>query len=187
MLDFCMWEPIADVEALTDSGLFINYSFEQTTLPFYKTIKLVRCKPKHEEKELLYYLTYKNIALELAGPSENIHEANELDSVFIDTNNVIQYIKFFCYFIKADGANFTIIESGCDEDLKTIMNKLNPEIIDQIGEMEYLGYNEKLRHVVSGVVRYKDSLFLAKCEIETDGHVQMIDEETIYEKEEEET
>jgi hypothetical protein len=183
MLEFCEWKSIDDVEALSKSGLFKDYAFEQAFLPFYKSIILIRCKPKQEKEQYLYYLLYKNMALELSGPSENIHEANDLDGVFINKDNVIQYTKFFSYFIKADGANFPIIESIDDQELNPIKEKLSQEMLSKISKVEYLGYNEQLRHVVSGVVRYKNSLFRAKYEIETDGHVQMIDEESIYEEE----
>lgn len=182
MLDFCKWETIEPIKALALSGLFNDYIYEQTALPFYKTIKLARCRHRSEEEQYLYYLIYKNMALELSGPSDNIYEANDLDGVFINKDNVIQYIKFFCYFIKADGSNFIVIENCDDEDLEPINNDLDEGILSRIGKMEYLGYNQKMRHEVSGIVRYKESLFRAKYEIETDGHVEMIDEEEIYEK-----
>jgi hypothetical protein len=131
----------------------------------------------------MYFLVYRNRAYELSGPSDNIHEANEVDTVCITEENVIPYIKFFSYFIQADHANFPVIESCDDEDLKPVKEKLPPDVVNQITKMEYLCKNEKNNHVVSGVVKYKDSLFRIKYEVECDGHLEMFDEEMIWELE----
>jgi hypothetical protein len=164
-----------------------NVSAESTSvswraLPFYDRVVLVKVKdtswmPKNLN---IYYLTVDGNLYRLNGTSPPIHEVNALAPVKISEENVLEYLRFFCFFVRGEEGPFLIAESMDNPDLPKDMDDKTRSVVEgTIREASFEGINEQGFFLCDGVVFYSNALFIANFAIQPTGMIEMLDDEPI--------
>lgn len=152
------------------------------SLPFYESVVLVRVKdPGWTPKNLsLFYLTAEGNLYRLNGTSPPIHEVNAMAPVKITEANVLDYLRFFCYFVRGEEGPFLIAEDINDPDMPKNMDDQTRSVVEgTIRPASYEGKNEQGFFLCDGVVFYSNALFIANFAVQPGGMIEMLDDEPI--------
>jgi hypothetical protein len=152
------------------------------TLPFYESVALIRVKdPAWTPKELtLYYLTDQGNLYWLNGTSPPIHEVNQKAPIKVTEDNVLEYLRFFCFFVRGEEGPFLIAESMSDPYMPKNMDDKTRSVIEgTVRPATYEGRNEKGFYLCDAVVFYSNALFIANFAVQPGGMIEMIDDEPI--------
>lgn len=151
-------------------------------LPFYERVVLVRVKDQGwtPKNLFIYYLTIDGNLYRLNGTSPPIHEVNALAPIQITEENVLEYLRFFCYFVRGEEGPFLITETIEDPDLPQNMDEQTRSVVGGTArEATYEGKNEQGFFLCDGVVFYSNALFIAKFAVQPTGMIEMLDDEPI--------
>lgn len=152
------------------------------SLPFYDDVILVRVKDQMWSPDYLtiYYLAERGKAFRLNGSSLPIHEVNAKGKINITEENVLDYLKFFCFFVRGEEGPFLIAEDMNNPDMpKDVDWKTRSMIEGTVRPASYEGKDENGFFRCDAVVFYSNSLFFAAFAINPSGMVDMLDDETI--------
>lgn len=187
------WTPVSDQDRLS----LCNYldpvdgiypvSPEKTiiarrVLTFYDTVQMIRLRdPDWEPKSLfIYYLILDGKLFRLNGAAPPIHEVNKLAPVRIDEGNCLDYLQFFCFFVRGDEGPFLIVQSMEDElvpkqldpPLRTSLEKaIRPAVIKE--------KDAEGNIFVEATVYYSNAVFLADFKVIPGGMVEMRDDKPV--------
>ena len=151
-------------------------------LPFYESIALIRVHdPNWVNKKLnIYYLTDQGNLFRLNGTSPPIHEVNAKAPVKVNEENVLEYLRFFCYFVRGEEGPFYIAESMEDPNMPTEMDDTTRSVIEgTIRDASFEGMNEQSHFLCDAVVFYSNALFIANFAVQPTGMIEMLDDEPI--------
>lgn len=151
-------------------------------LPFYERVVLVRVKdPNWLPKKLtIYYLTVDGELYALNGTSPPIHEVNARAPVKITEENVLDYLRFFCFFVRGEEGPFLIAEDMSNPDMPQDMDEKTRSVVaGTIRPASYEGRNEQGFLLCDGVVFYSNALFIANFAVQPSGMIEMLDDEPI--------
>lgn len=151
-------------------------------LPFYDAVALIRLKDRSwgKPKLAIYYLTMEGNLFRLNGTSPPIHEVNAKAPVKITDDNVIEYLKFFCFFVRGDAGPFLIAETMDDPYIpKNLDPKTQAVIEGTVRAASYEGKNEQGYFMCDAVVYYSNALFIANFAVQPSGMIEMLDDEPI--------
>jgi len=152
------------------------------TLPFYDQVALIRVKdPAWSPRNLfIYYLTDQGNLFWLNGTSPPIHEINAKAPIKVNEQNVLEYLKFFCFFVRGEEGPFLIAESMDDPYIpKGLDAKAKTVIEGTIRAASYEGRNEQGHYLCDAVVYYSNALFIANFAVQPGGMIEMLDDEPI--------
>lgn len=155
---------------------------EWRMLPFYDQVALIRVKdPAWTPRNLfIYYLTDQGNLYWLNGTSPPIHEVNAKAPVKITEENVLEYLRFFCFFVRGEEGPFLIAESMEDTYVpKDLDPKAQSVIEGTIRPATYEGRNEQGHFLCDAVVYYSNALFIANFAVQPGGMIEMLDDEPI--------
>ncbi|UTW45879.1 hypothetical protein KFE80_02920 [bacterium SCSIO 12696] len=156
-----------------------NCSIETYDLPFYNNIELVTVSYTHWQPKgsLLCGLTDGKDFWRLDGRSPPIHEVNGKAGINVNESTAMQYLTFFCFFVRGDEGPFFIVEhlgspyipDGCDINC---LDKIfrHPQIF---------GKDKQGNYKVSSLVYYSDAIFFADFIIEQSGMIKMVDDHPV--------
>jgi len=83
-----------------------------TALPFYKTHRLIEAQIESEEKtERAYLIDGGGYTWWLNGVTGPLHDINYGESLALTEETAADYLRFFCYFLRADEGAFALLES----------------------------------------------------------------------------
>lgn len=151
-------------------------------LPFYDSVALIRVyDPNWVNKDLtIYYLTDQGNLFRLNGTSPPIHEVNAKAPVKINDDNVLEYLRFFCFFVRGEEGPFYISETMDDPNIPQDMDDTTRSVIEgTIRPASYEGKNEQGYFLCDAVVFYSNALFIANFSIQPTGMIEMLDDEPI--------
>ncbi len=151
-------------------------------LPFYDAVVLIRVKdPNWVEKNLnIYYLTDQGNLFRLNGTSPPIHEVNAKAPIKVTEENVLEYLRFFCFFVRGEEGPFYISESMDDPNMPKEMDDTTRSVIEgTIRPASYEGKNEQGHLLCDAVVFYSNALFIANFAVQPSGMIEMLDDEPI--------
>lgn len=151
-------------------------------LPFYERVVLVRVKDQSwtPKNLFVYYLTVDGNLYRLNGTSPPIHEVNALAPINVTEENVLEYLRFFCFFVRGEEGPFLITETIDDPDLPVDMDEQTRSVVAGTArEATYEGKNEQGFFLCDGVVFYSNALFIAKFAVQPTGMIEMLDDEPI--------
>lgn len=151
-------------------------------LPFYETVALIRVHdPNWVKKSLrIYYLTDKGNLFRLNGTSPPIHEVNAKASVKINQDNVLEYLRFFCFFVRGEEGPFYIAESMEDPYMPAEMDETSRSVIEgTIRPASFEGMNDQGHFLCDAVVFYSNALFIANFAVQPSVMIEMLDDEPI--------
>lgn len=155
---------------------------EWRMLPFYDQVALIRVKePSWSNKNLyIYYLTDQGNLFRLNGTSPPIHEVNAKAPIKVNENNVLDYLRFFCFFVRGEEGPFYIAESMEDPNMPQEMDETTRSVIEgTIRPATFEGMNEQGHYLADAVVFYSNALFIANFAIQPTGMIEMLDDEPI--------
>lgn len=151
-------------------------------LPFYDSVALIRVRdPNWVNKKLnIYYLTDQGNLFRLNGTSPPIHEVNAKAPVKITEANVLEYLKFFCFFVRGEEGPFYVAESMEDANMPTQMDDTTRSVIEgTVRPCSFEGMNEQGYYLCDAVVFYSNALFIANFAVQPTGMIEMMDDEPI--------
>ncbi|MBI1300980.1 MAG: hypothetical protein GC137_04885 [Alphaproteobacteria bacterium] len=152
------------------------------TLPFYEEVALIRVQDPNwvNKKMTIYYLTDQGNLFRLNGTSPPIHEVNSKAPVKINEDNVLEYLRFFCFFVRGDEGPFYIAEDMSDANLPDDMDETTKSVIEgTIRPASFEGVNEQGHFLCDAVVFYSNALFIANFAVQTSGMIEMLNDEPI--------
>lgn len=155
---------------------------EWRMLPFYEQVALIRVKdPAWTPRNLfIYYLTDRGNLYWLNGTSPPIHEVNAKAPVKITDDNVIEYLRFFCFFVRGEEGPFLIAESMEDTYIPKDLDAKAMSVIEgTIRPASYEGRNDAGHFLCDAVVYYSNALFIANFAVQPGGMIEMLDDEPI--------
>jgi len=155
---------------------------EWRMMPFYDNVALVRVRdPNWVKKKLtVYYLTQEGSLFRLNGTSPPIHEVNAKAPVKITEDNVLEYLRFFCFFVRGEDGPFYIAEDVNDPNLPQDMDDTTRSVVEgTIRPATFEGMNDQGYYLCDGVVFYSNALFIANFAVQPSGMIEMLDDEPI--------
>ncbi len=151
-------------------------------LPFYDQVALIRIRDQSwgNPKLTIYYLTDRGSLYRLNGTSPPIHEVNAKAPVKITEENVLDYLRFFCFFVRGEEGPFLIAENLEDQNMPKHMDDKTRSVIENvIRPASYEGRNEQGHYLCDAVVYYSNALFIANFAVQPSGMIEMLDDEPI--------
>lgn len=151
-------------------------------LPFYETVALIRVRdPSWANQKLnVYYLTDQGNLFRLNGTSPPIHEVNAKAPVKITQENVLDYLRFFCFFVRGEEGPFYVAETMDDANMPKQMDDTTRSVIEgTIRPASFESMNDKGHYLCDAVVFYSNALFIANFAVQPTGMIEMLDDEPI--------
>lgn len=187
---------ISDEIPMFFSGTLLK-SARWTALPFYKIYRLIEVSIESEgHPERAYLLDGTGITWWLDGVTGPVHSVNSEENLALTEENAVDYLRFFCYFLRADEGAFALLESP--EDVTALGHddawfadnaaKVDPEASELwmrlqtarggAAPLKVKGKDEEGRFLVDAAISYGSSRAAAVFAIATDGVVEMTEDET---------
>ncbi|MEM7679822.1 MAG: hypothetical protein AAF182_02320 [Pseudomonadota bacterium] len=151
-------------------------------LPFYESVALVKIKDPNwvNKKLVIYYLTFEGQLFRLNGTSPPIHEVNAKAPIKVTEENVLEYLKFFCFFVRGEEGPFYIAEDMSDPNMPEGMDEGTKSVIEgTIRPASFEGKNDQGHFLCDAVVFYSNALFIANFAVQPSGMIEMLDDEPI--------
>ncbi len=151
-------------------------------LPFYDNVVLIRVTdstwmPKNLQ---IFFLTMQGQLFRLNGTSPPIHEVNAQAPVKITDDNVLEYLTFFCYFVRGEEGPFFIADDMNDPNMPKNMDEKTRSVVEgTIRPATYEGKNEQGFYLCDAVVFYSNALFIANFAVQPSGMIEMLDDDPI--------
>ncbi|MDH5722478.1 MAG: hypothetical protein OEY94_04040 [Alphaproteobacteria bacterium] len=153
------------------------------TLPFYETVALIRVKDPNwvNKKMCIYYLTDQGNLFRLNGTSPPIHEVNNKGPIKLNEDNILEYLRFFCFFVRGDEGPFYVAEDMSDPNIPVSeMNDTTRSVVEgTIRPASYEGMNNQGHFLCDAVVYYSNALFIANFAVQPSGMIEMLNDEPI--------
>ena len=160
-----------------------------SALSFYKDHRLMELQFFREHgMARAYALHGLHDTAWLNGESNPIHEVNDAESLELTATTVADYVGFFFYFLRADDGAFVLIESG--DEVQPAADTEEGDADDDetltLGAaratahpVSIRGLDDAGRWLLDATVTYGGHLFTASVAVESDGVVEMIDDEPV--------
>ncbi|HOO82333.1 MAG TPA: hypothetical protein PK513_07520 [Alphaproteobacteria bacterium] len=151
-------------------------------LPFYDQVALIRVKdPNWTNPKLnIYYLTDQGNLFRLNGTSPPIHEVNAKAPIKVTEENVLDYLRFFCFFVRGEEGPFYVAETMDDPNMPADMDDTTRSVIEgTIRPATFEGMNEQGHYLCDAVVFYSNALFIANFAVQPTGMIEMLDDDPI--------
>ncbi|MGE4314034.1 MAG: hypothetical protein AB7E85_07170 [Pseudobdellovibrionaceae bacterium] len=152
------------------------------TLPWYDNVAMIRVRDTNwmPANLTVYYLTDRGTLYRLNGTSPPIHDINAKAPIKITDDNVLEYLRFFCYFVRGEEGPFLIAEDMNNPHLpKNMDQKMQTVISGAIRPATYEGKNDQGHWLCDAVVFYSNALFIANFAVHPTGMIEMLDDEPI--------
>jgi len=152
------------------------------TLPFYDNVVLIRLRDRTwgKNKLSIYYLTDQGTLYRLNGTSPPIHEINAKAPIKITEQNVLDYLRFFCFFVRGEEGPFLISENIGDPYIPQTDDARTKAVIEgTVRPASYEGRNEQGYFMCDAVVYYSNALFIASFAVQPGGMIEMLNDDPI--------
>jgi hypothetical protein len=151
-------------------------------LPFYKNVALVRLRdPNWDPANLnVYYLTHKGELTRLDGTSPPIHMTNAEAPIKVTDDNVLDYLRFFCFFVRGEEGPFLVSETMDTYGLPQDMDEGTRRAIEGVlRPASYEGKNEDGHYLCDAIVFYSNALFLSNFAVQPSGMIEMMEDDPL--------
>lgn len=151
-------------------------------LPFYKKVALVRLRdtswdPSHLE---VYYLTHKGELTRLDGTSPPIHQTNAEAPIHLNEDNILDYLRFFCFFVRGEEGPFLVSETIEDPSMPKDMDESTRKAVEGVlRPATYEGKNNEGHYLCDAIVFYSNALFLANFAVQPSGMIEMLEDDPL--------
>ena len=150
-------------------------------VPFYNGLAMIRVTDSlwPNKKLRIYYLTEQGNLYRLNGTSPPIHEVNGKGFINVTEENVLEYLRFFCFFVRGEEGPFLISEDVNDPLLPEMDEATKNAFANVLRPASFEGRDEKGNFRCDAVVFYSNALFLANFSVQPSGMIEMLDDEPI--------
>ncbi|MBL4589572.1 MAG: hypothetical protein JKY11_05790 [Alphaproteobacteria bacterium] len=154
---------------------------EWRSLPFFDSVAMIRMRDENwMPKELtVYYLTDQGTLYRLNGTSPPIHDINAKAPIKVNDGNVLDYLRFFCFFVRGEEGPFLIAEDMDEPNMPEMDDKMKAVIGGSLRPASFEGKNEQSHWLCDAVVFYSNALFIANFSVHPSGMIEMLDDEPI--------
>lgn len=151
-----------------------GYDLRVFELPFHPDVPLLELRPGPSSAATgrLCFLYHGNSLYRLNGTSPPIHEVNGKETPRINEKTVLDYLCFFCFFVRGEKGPFLIVDQ--------LDNAFLPELGERRAEVESVfrrprvwGKDEQGHWLVSGLIYYDNAMFAADFRVQPSGMVEM--------------
>jgi ankyrin repeat protein len=190
------WEPIDDTERATTvaSGFPADAVVRKRPLAFYPGTHLVLIEQDtgFGVQARSYFLEGPDHAVALDGKSQPIHEYNRTSAQFadgpprlvIDDDNALDYLAFFCFFVRGDEGAFLLLDRADHPALPRRIFGVRGETptrarraLDKIFQLpRYWGRAPDGRWLIHALIYYSDAIFFSAFALAADGTIEMIED-----------
>ncbi len=146
------------------------------TLPWYENEVLIRVHdPDWQTKDLaLYYLTCEQSLMRLNGSSPPIHEVNAKAPIRLNDLCVLDYLKFFCFFVRGDEGPFFIPADAAAPLLPPAsVAVLSDDAKARLSVARLTHVDEQGTYHCEATVYYGNALFSAEFSVAPTGMIEM--------------
>jgi hypothetical protein len=151
-------------------------------VPFYETAVLIRAVDMTvgQSGAAIWFVGHQGVFYLLDGNSEPLHRVNSAAPIRISDANYIEYLKFFCTFVYAEGATFRIIDKLQDLEVygspppgfeQAVAPYIRPVTIYQRGQQNEI--------FATATLVYQHALYTVKFKVQMDGQVEMLSDDKI--------
>jgi hypothetical protein len=186
------WNAVADNEKAgfldkvgTIDGQY-NTSIETTEIhwrpmTFYKQVALIRLRDQGWGKENLnvYYLTLKGELTRLDGTSPPIHQMNADAHIELNESNILDYVKFFCFFVRGEEGPFLVSETMETYGLPEMDETTKKAVSGVLRDATYEGKDDDGHYLCDAIVFYSNALFLSNFRIQQSGMIEMLEDDPL--------
>jgi hypothetical protein len=150
-------------------------------LPFYKQAALVRLRDNGWDKDNLaiYYLTYKGDLTRLDGTSPPIHQMNAEAPIKLSEDNILDYVRFFCFLVRGEEGPFLVSETMDTFGLPEMDESTSKAVAGVLRGASYEGKNDEGHYLCDAIVFYSNALFLANFAIQQSGMIEMLEDDPL--------
>ncbi|MBI1326374.1 MAG: hypothetical protein GC136_01905 [Alphaproteobacteria bacterium] len=151
-------------------------------LSFYEQVALIRVQDSNwpNRKLKIYYLTDRGNLYRLNGTSPPIHEVNAKAPVKITDENVLDYLRFFCFFVRGEEGPFLVSENLDDPNMPQGIDAATKTVIEStIRPATFEGKNEQNHWLCDAIVFYSNALFIANFAVHPTGMIEMLEDEPV--------
>ncbi|MAQ70748.1 MAG: hypothetical protein CL565_00995 [Alphaproteobacteria bacterium] len=154
---------------------------EWRQLPWYDSVAMIRVRDESwtQNSLTIYYLTDAGTLYRLNGTSPPIHDINAKAPIKITDDNVLEYLRFFCFFVRGEEGPFLIAEDLNNPNMPPMDEKMKTVIGGAIRPASFEGKNEQGHWLCDAVVFYSNALFIANFAVHPTGMIEMLDDEPI--------
>ena len=93
---------------------------------------------------------------------------------------MLEYLRFFCFYVRGDEGPFLIAESANDTYIPKNLDDRTKSVIEgTIRPASYEGKNAEGHFLCDAVVYYSNALFIANFAVEPGGMIRMLDDQPI--------
>lgn len=152
------------------------------SLPFYEEVLLVRLTdPNWEQRDLtIYYLFLDDTLYRLNGRAYAMQEVNSVAPLKLTESNVLDYVRFFTFFVRSDEGPFIIVEHLENKYLPQDMDdNLRNRLTKHIRPAEIEMVDEEGTFFCKAPVLYGPSLSVTQFEVKLTGEIEMLDYQPI--------
>jgi len=153
-------------------------ALEAARLPFYQDgVRLIRATDPTWPVEALwlYFLAAADGFHRLDGKSGAIHKVNA-GSIRLEPDNVLAYLRFFCFFVRGERGPFFVAESEALPEVAELASGKVRDAVALFGHPSwYNGQGEDGFHA-SAAILYGNDLFAADLCIHPEGMIEMLDD-----------
>lgn len=151
-------------------------------LPWYDNVELIHITDAENFSTTnlaICYLTMGGNLFRLNGTSPPIHEVNAKAPIKLTEDNVADYLRFFCFFVRGEEGPFYALESVDDP----LVPPADDTVLSVLGgtarSIGLSGKNEKGQFLADAVIFYSNAVFIADFAVHPTGMVEMLDDEPI--------
>jgi len=151
-------------------------------LPFYKNVALVRLRDTSWDPSNLnvFYLTKKGELTRLDGTSPPIHMTNAEAPIKVTEDNVLDYLRFFCFFVRGEEGPFLISETSDTYGLPKDMDDTTRKAVEGVMRpASYEGKNGDGHYLCDAIVFYSNALFLSNFAVQPSGMIEMMEDDPL--------
>jgi len=170
---------VCETQPTIDGALKIDperTQFSVQHLPWYENVRLLRLTDEGWPVPdlAIYFLVLDGNFYRLNGTSPPIHEVNRSAPIRLDESNILDYLRFFCFFVRGEQGPFHIAESLADPilpqqldrpTLKVLKNTIRPAAFNGVDETDFFHCD--------AVVFYGHQLYDARFTIQPTGMIEM--------------
>ena len=184
------WTPLDDKSIAAKIKPVTHLKWDDTvdlktrTLPFYQNTRLIIAKHNNwkNPNQYLYWLEHDGDLYRLNGTSPPIHELNAKKTLDLAGGKALDYLKFFCFFVRGEEGPFYVIDNMSSHYLpscvtETSNNENIPATFQQLFcGSQLFGLTDDGAHRVSSLVYYSNAVFRADFLVQPSGMIEMQDD-----------
>jgi hypothetical protein len=152
------------------------------TLPFYEQVVLIRLTDKTwlPDNLSIFYLANQGQLTRLDGTSPPIHQTNADAPVRINDDNVLDYLRFFCFFVRGEDGPFLVAESMDTFGMPRNIDDASRKAIEgTIRGASFEGKNAEGFWLCDAIVFYSNALFFSNFSVQPSGMIEMTDDDPL--------